>query len=264
MSLRGPIPGVPKYINDGKGRDTYISFYNGGFSKYPYSKSYKKDYYQISPKINHPDLYMRRPIIKYNMDGIGRDYFIHQNILSEHCKLKEFLDFPHMLRNGIEFNPLRINKSLGKTKFEKNLINRIFYGKCNGVKDRLMEPKVKFNKINKNIDNKINLTNPSFNYNLNENSNKINNVKLNSTFNKFKYNVTLTDNNNKNNYNNNVKTKKNKISLSIDKKRKFLNRNMTNDIMDINEKEFMNSVNTLYLFNHKKRKDKKLELPNLI
>ena len=127
-----------------------------------------------------------------------------------------------------------------------------------------MEPKVKFNKINKNIDNKINLTNPSFNYNLNENSNKINNVKLNSTFNKFKYNVTLTDNNNKNNYNNNVKTKKNKISLSIDKKRKFLNRNMTNDIMDINEKEFMNSVNTLYLFNHKKRKDKKLELPNLI
>ena len=249
MSLKGPIPGIPKYLNDGMGRDTYISFFNGGFSNYPYSKSYKRDFYEISLKRNHPDLYMRRPIIKYNMDGNGRDYFIHQNILSEHCKLKDSSDFPHILRNSDEFNPQRINKSFGKTKFEKNLINRIFYGNCPGVKDRLMEPKVKFNKTTKTIDNKDNekIIISS------EILKKMNNIKLNSTFNKSKYNVNLTDDN--------FKTRNKKISLSFDKKRKFLNKN---SLSDLNEKEFIDSVNTLYLFNHKKRNNKKNELPSLI
>ena len=149
MSFKFPIPGVPRYINDGKGRDTYISFYNGGFSNYPYSKSYKKDFYATSQKRYHADLYQRRPIIKYNMDGSGRDFFIHQNILSEHCKLKDFSDFPHMLRNGMEFSPVAYNKSFGKSKFEKQLLNRIFYGRCSGVKDRLMEPKVQLIKKKK-------------------------------------------------------------------------------------------------------------------
>ena len=249
MSLKGPAPGIPKYLNDGMGRDTYISFFNGGFTNYPYSKSYKRDFYEISLKRNHPDLYMRRPIIKYNMDGNGRDYFIHQNILSEHCKLKDFSDFPHILRNGNEFNPVRINKSFGKTKFEKNLINRIFYGNCSGVKDRLMEPKVKFNKKTKTIDNKDN-------ENIfigSENLKKMNNIKMYSSFNIYKYNVNLTDSN--------FKIRNNKISSSVDKKRKFLNKN---SLSDLNEKEFIDSVNTLYLFNHKKRDNKKIELPNLI
>ena len=160
MSNKGPIPGIPKYLNDGKGRDTYISFFNGGFSNYPYSNSYKKDFYENYHKGYHADLYKRRPIIKYNMDGNGRDYFIHQNILSEHCKLKDSSDFPHMLRNGREL-PIRINKSFGRTKFEKNLINRIFYGKCQGINDRLMMPKVKFFKKEKIKDLKYNLTNPN-------------------------------------------------------------------------------------------------------
>lgn len=147
-------PGIPTYINDGKGRDTYISFYNGGFGSYPFSKSYTKDSYEISHKRKRPDLFMRRPIVKYNMDGIGRDYFIHQNILSEHCKLKEFSDFPNSLRNGLETKLIRLNKSNYRNKFEKKLINRIFYGKCPGVKDRQMSPKVKFLKKNDLIKSK--------------------------------------------------------------------------------------------------------------
>ena len=70
-----------------------------------------------------------------------------------------------MLRNSIEINPVRINRSYRKNKFEKDLINRIFYGKCPGVKERLMQPKVKFNKKNMVKDLKYNLTSPTFNKN---------------------------------------------------------------------------------------------------
>lgn len=258
MSNKGPVPGIPKYLNDGKGRDTYISFFNGGFSNYPYSNSYKKDFYEISHKGYHADLYMRRPIVKYNMDGNGRDYFIHQNILSEHCKLKDSSDFPHMLRNGREFAPIRINKSFGRSKFEKNLINRIFYGKCPGVNDRLMMPKVKFNKKEKNTDLKYNLTNPCFN--TNEVIKEMNDLKkdynMNNTYNnKSNYNVYNTDNN----YN--FKSKNNKKAFSVDKKRKFIKRNY---VGDLKENEFIESVKSLYLFNHKKNKAKELDLPILI
>ena len=252
MSNKGQIPGIPKYLNDGKGRDTYISFFNGGFSNYPYSKSYKKDFYEIAHKNYHADLYMRRPIIKYNMDGNGRDYFIHQNILSEHCKLKDSSDFPHMLRNGRDFAPIRINKSFGRTKFEKNLINRIFYGKCPGLNDRLMMPKVKFNRKEKSINLKNN-TNSFFNVN-EDSKEKINDLKLdnnlNNTYNnKIKYTVYNTDGN--------YKTKNKKNVLSLHKKREFINRN---NFGDLKENEFIESIKSLYLFNHKK-KAKELDLP---
>ena len=258
MSNKGSIPGIPKYLNDGKGRDTYISFYNGGFSNYPYSKSYKKDLYEISHKSYHADLYMRRPIVKYNMDGNGRDYFIHQNILSEHCKLKDSSDFPHILRNGREFAPIRMHKSFGRNKFEKNLINRIFYGKCPGLNDRFMMPKVKFIRKEKSIDLKCNLTNPNFR---NVDEKEINNIKkvdnMNNTYtNKLKYNINdinVTDSN--------ILKNNEKKGFSVDKKKKFINRNYINDIK---EKEFINYVKSLYLFNHKKNKGKDLDLPNLI
>lgn len=244
MSNKGPIPGIPKYLNDGKGRDTYISFSNGGFSNYPYSNSYKKDFYEISHKNYHADLYMRRPIVKYNMDGNGRDYFIHQNILSEHCKLKDSSDFPNLLRNGREFTHIRINKSNGRSLFEKNLINRIFYGKCPGLNDRLMMPKVKFNKKEKSIGYKYNLTNPCFN----EVEKEIQNLKKGD------------DNMNKT-YNNNILKNNKKNAFSVDKKRKYINRNNT---CYLKGKEFIESIKSLYLFNHKKNKGKELDSPSLI
>ena len=246
MSIKGPIPGIPKYFNDGKGRDTYISFFNGGFNSYPYSNSYKKDFYDISRKKSHPDLYVQKPIVKYNSDGSGRDFFIHQNILSEHNRLKDYSDFPRMLRNGVEFNSFLLNKSHGKSKFEKNLINRIFYGRCSGIKDRLMEPKVKFNTKLKKKDLKYNLTNP--NIVKNENKKEINNKNNNN--NNFKYKNSLTENV----YDGNlcVKNKnknKNKKALSTNKKR------ISDSFNNIeNDKEFINSVESIFTFNYKKNK----------
>ncbi len=242
MSLKGPIPGIPKYFSDGKGRDTYISFFNGGFSNYPYSNSYKKDFYGINHKKNHPDLYARRPIVKYNADGSGRDFFIHQNILSEHSRLRDFSDFPRMLRSGEEYNPIMFNKSYGKSKFEKNLLNRIFYGRCTGVKDRLMEPKVKFNNKRMSTDLKYNLTNPNFSEN--ENTKEANNKNKNNNCNKYQNNLIEKDGNSY------VKNKnKNKKSFSTDKQRLFKSSTIVED-----DKNFINSVQCIYTFNYKKNK----------
>lgn len=125
--MKGRSTSHNHYINDGCGRDTYISFFNGGFHQYPYSNSYKKDYFEISTKKYHADLFKRRPIIKYDMDGKGRDFFIYQNILSEHDKIKSTTDFPGMLRTNQDLPPLKLCKSTNINRFEKQLINRIYY-----------------------------------------------------------------------------------------------------------------------------------------
>ena len=155
--------------------------------------------------------YARRPIVKYNADGSGRDFFIHQNILSEHSRLRGFSDLPRMLRSGVEYNPIMFNKSYGKSKFEKNLLNRIFYGRCTGVKDRLMEPKVKFNNKRMSTDLKYNLTNPNFSEN--ENTKEVNNKNNNN----IKYQNNLTEK-----HGNSYGKNKNKKSFSTDKQKVLL------------------------------------------
>ena len=121
---------VPIYINNGHGRDTYISFYNGGFGKYKYSKSYKKDYYQIPIHKNHPDLYLRRPIDKYQINGEGREYFIFKGIQADHERIANISSFQRTLRTGESPTEYFMSTKTPRNKFEKRLINRIFYGKC--------------------------------------------------------------------------------------------------------------------------------------
>ena len=250
MSFLGQGPGIPIYKNDGKGRDTYISFANGGFSNYPYSRSYKQDNFEINRRRNHPDLYQRRPIIKYNMDGRGRDFFIQQNILSDHCRLKDFADFPHMLRTGEEINPIYFSKSYRKSKFEKNLINRIFYGKSQGIKDRLMQPKVKFTKKNSSI--KYNLTNPGIIENEDSKAEEI--LKANNDV----INMYST---NPNKFNKNKKLDHFIIkSMSTDRKRTVTNKKNNED----NEQDFIKGLKSLYLFNQKRRGSKEIDLTSLI
>ena len=196
--------------------------------------------------------YARRPIVKYNADGSGRDFFIHQNILSEHSRLRDFSDFPRMLRFVrcvVEYNPIMFNKSYGKSKFEKNLLNRIFYGRCTGVKDRLMEPKVKFNNKRMSTDLKYNLTNPNFSEN--ENTKEANNKNKNNNCNKYQNNLIEKDGNSY------VKNKnKKKKSFSTDKQRLFKSSTIVED-----DKNFINSVQCIYTFNYKKNKG---DLPTLI
>lgn len=151
MSNTGQHLRIPCYSNDGHGRDTYISFSNGGFSNYPYSRSYKKDCYDFYVQKRSSDLYQNRPIIKYNRDGNGRDYFIYQNSVSEHNRGNGISSFPNTLRNFNGYSSNKFPYPLATNRFEKNLIGRIFYGNCKGVKDRQMCPKVSFKK-NLNIE----------------------------------------------------------------------------------------------------------------
>jgi hypothetical protein len=137
-------PKVPIYRSDGNGRDTYIVFSNGGFNNYPYSRSYKKDSFTIPTNKSISDLFKRRPIDKYVPDGRGRDYFIFRDIQNEHDRLADIPNFENILRKRDSSQDyLRLSKN-PSSKFEKRLINRIFYGKCPGMKDRQMSPKVRF------------------------------------------------------------------------------------------------------------------------
>ena len=139
-------PKVPIYRNDGNGRDTYISCFNGGFNNYPYSRSYKKDVFTIPVNKSIPDLFKRRPIDRYVLDGVGRDYFIFRDIQDEHDRISVSPSFENILRkSGPSRDYLRLKKN-PSSKFEKRLINRIFYGKCPGMKDRQLKPKVRFKK----------------------------------------------------------------------------------------------------------------------
>ena len=248
--MKVPIlpPRIPIYINNGYGRDTYISFYNGGFSNYKYSKSYKKDYYQIPMHRNHPDLFKRRPIDKYQISGEGRDFFIFKGIQTEHDRIADNSSFERTLRT--ENSPIEYHMSTKRprNKFEKKLINRIFYGKCQGMKDRQMSPKVKFKKDilkekeEKEEENKEN-NNESF-------RNTSNSISLRNTFLRTS----------RGNENNNIFTHKNNnknikdfellfTPMNTNKKKKLTDRNPnTNQSEDL-----INSVKKIFLYNRKNK-----------
>ena len=244
--MKTPVlpPRIPIYINNGYGRDTYISSYNGGFGNYKYSKSYKKDCYNIPIHKNHPDLYKRRPIDKYQISGEGRDYFIYKGIQTEHDKISDKNSFENILRKGNSPTEYFLSTNIPRNKFERSLINRIFYGKCPGLKDRQMCPKVKFKKdIEKEkeeIDN-----------NSKKEENKIsNNISLSNTF--FKTNKTNKNNNTFNiNYNNNKP-----ISFS-DPINNFNKKRLTQNNTNINQDEdLISSVKKIFLYNSKNKSGK--------
>ena len=228
-------PRIPIYINNGYGRDTYISFYNGGFGNYKYSKSYKKDTYSIPIHRNHPDLFKRRPIDKYQITGEGREYFIYKGIQTEHERISDNNAFENKLRRSD--SPVEFHKSTERpiNKFEKKLINRIFYGKCPGIKDRQMGPKVKFKKdIEKEKEEK-------------EEENKVsNNISLRNSFLK-----TSKEKESSNIFKNN-KEKMNLFFTPINTNRvkKLNNINKIN----INQSEYLiNSVKKIFLYNSKNK-----------
>ena len=240
-------PRIPIYINNGYGRDTYISFYNGGFSNYKYSKSYKKDYYQIPIHRNHPNLFKRRPIDKYQISGEGRDYFIYKDSQIEHDRIGDNSSFERTLRTGDSPIEYHTSTKRPRNKFEKKLINRIFYGKCPGLKDRQMSPKVKFKKdVEKEKEEK-------------EEENKAsNNVSFRNTSNNisFRNTVLRTSRGTENDsiFNLNKSKEKKELELLFTpmnkiKKKKIFDRNsITNQSED-----FVNSVRKIFLYNRKNK-----------
>ena len=138
-------PKIPVYKNNGGGRDTYISFYNGGFGRYKLSDTYFKEKNDSPKHIYHQDLALCKPTKRYFTDGGGRDLYVYNSLLDENDKFKGNLRLNNILRSydNIQY-PIKTSKNISPSKFEKKLLNRIFYGKCPGLKDRLMSPKVKF------------------------------------------------------------------------------------------------------------------------
>jgi len=159
----GHHPKIPNYRNDGAGRDTYISFYNGGFGNYKISNIYSKDPTESPRHYYHQNLALCKPTKRYYTDGGGRDLYVYNSLKEENDKCKGNLRLNNILRSydNVQF-PLRISKNLSPSKFEKKLLDRIFYGNSTDVKDRLMSPKVKFLKkeaIKKRMDENINIDN---------------------------------------------------------------------------------------------------------
>ena len=227
-------PRIPIYINNGYGRDTYISFYNGGFGSYKYSKSYKKDIYDVPIHRNHPDLFKRRPIDRYQISGEGRDYFIYKGIQTEHDRVSDNNSFENVLRKNGSPSQYKTSTERPINKFEKKLVNRIFYGKSLDVKDRQMSPKVKFKKdIEKEREEK-------------EEENKLNNtISLRNTFLKTSKINETTNIFKKNN------DKMNLLFTPINKNRK--------KILKLNnidkDEDLINSVRKIFLYNSRHRVD---------
>ena len=242
---------IPIYINNGTGRDTYISFYNGGLGHYKYSRSYKKDYFQIPIYKYHPDLYKRRPIDRYQISGEGREYFIYKGIQSEHDKITDNTSFERTLRKDDSPREYQLSYKRPRNKFERRLVNRIFYGRCPGMKDRQMSPKVKFKKdierekqkeLEESSNNKnfMTITNSEATYENNESGLKternriINHLSLGNTF----------MNANRGNEDGNLYN-----TLTSRSRKKTITRN--NNPNTIQSDDLISSVRKIFLFNSK-------------
>ena len=194
-----PAPKVVNYRNDGGGRDTYISFYNGGFGNYKLSDTYLKERIDSPKHAYHQNLSLCKPFKRYFTDGGGRDLYVYNSLLDENDKCKGNLRLNNILRSydNTQYHPSN-SKKFSPSRFEKKLINRIFYGKCPGLNDRLMSPKVKFlkkeelqNSREENDDNEKH--NESLQENINEKKDfefkKINRYEMS------KYNASMTETN---------------------------------------------------------------------
>jgi hypothetical protein len=136
------VPGMITYHNDGRGRDTYISMDNGGFWKRPAFVLKEEPSNKHVTKL--PDLSSYKPLNRYYQDGQGRDFYIAKAINKDWVNTSAVIS-SNLFRdnNVINSNPLRLKKKK-YSKFEKRLLDRIFYGKTEGLNERYMSPKVKF------------------------------------------------------------------------------------------------------------------------
>lgn len=150
-------PKIPIYQNLGDGRDTYISFYNGGFGKYKLTDTYLKEKTDSPKHIYHQNLSLCKPTKRYFTDGGGRDTYVYNSLLDENDRCHGNLRLKNILRSyDASQYPNKASQNVSPSRFERRLIDRIFYGNCPGVKDRQMSPKVKFlkRKIFKRIEKK--------------------------------------------------------------------------------------------------------------
>ena len=177
-------PKIPIYQNLGDGRDTYISFYNGGFGKYKLTDTYLKEKTDSPKHIYHQNLSLCKPTKRYFTDGGGRDTYVYNSLLDENDRCKGNLRLNKILRSyDVTQYPNKASQNVSPSRFERRLIDRIFYGNCPGVKDRQMSPKVKFLKKEDIQKNKEENSLISFEAeNENEKNNTISTTKMEKNF----------------------------------------------------------------------------------
>ena len=238
-SLR-QIPKIPTYQNDGCGRDTYISFYNGGFGKYKLSDMYKHEQTESPRHYYHQNLALCKPTKRYFCNGGGRDSYVYISLLEENEKHKGNLRLDNILRSyDNKDHPMKTSKNISPSKFEKRLINRIFYGKCPGLDERFMSPKVKFTKREESQKKE-------------EDEKNLDNVETKEDFIKTRnsrydrnYNACLTEGN--------VGSKKNQFNNSVYQVKKTPKKYK----LEIGQSDnFMNSVKKIFLYNNSNNKGK--------
>ena len=147
MSYASLHPQFVKYESDGLGRDTYISFNNGGFWRSNvYNIKYKQSYPYFK-QTNYRSLgHMAAPFTYYS-DGSGRDSYILKNngglvrtfVPQSNFHLKDILRTPGSCILDFKKNPQR-DGIRAKTVFvseKEHAINRRLRSIENGIKKRL-------------------------------------------------------------------------------------------------------------------------------
>ena len=130
-------PQFTLYESDGRGRDTYISYNNGGF--------WKENINKILPRENY-NTYRYRPFVSlshrtapfsYYSDGSGRDTYIlkdNSGLTKTFVPLKSF-ELKDFLRNSgqrvqlpkkLHFSKGEIKYNKGIRVLEKSLVNRLY------------------------------------------------------------------------------------------------------------------------------------------
>lgn len=252
-------PKVPIYKNIGDGRDTYISFYNGGFGSYKLSDTYLKEKTDSPKHYYYQNLSLCKPTKRYFTDGGGRDLYVYNSLLDENDKCKGNLRLNNILRSYDNSNyPIRTSQNVSPSKFEKKLLNRIFYGNTPGLKDRLMSPKVKFltkEDIRKRMDDTFNSVVPEDEKNnaLGENKNEKNieyDEKQNNRYETNIYSPSMTESN-ANTLKNNIKTEMNNSLYNLKKtpKKYKLEIGQSDNLVD--------SVKKIFLYNNSKNNKNK-------
>ena len=252
-------PKVPIYKNIGDGRDTYISFYNGGFGSYKLTDTYLKEKTDSPKHYYYQNLSLCKPTKRYFTDGGGRDLYVYNSLLDENDKCKGNLRLNNILRSYDNINyPIRTSQNVSPSKFEKKLLNRIFYGNTPGLKDRLMSPKVKFltkEDIRKRMDDTFNSDVPEDEKNnaLGENKNEKNieyDEKQNNRYESNIYNPSMTESNSST-LKNNIKTETTNSLYNLKKtpKKYKLEIGQNDNLVD--------SVKKIFLYNNSKNNKNK-------
>lgn len=243
-------PKIPVYKNSGDGRDTYISFYNGGFGRYQLSDTYLKERTDSPKHIYHQNLSLCKPTKRYFTDGGGRDTYVYNSLLDENDKCKGNLRLNNILRSYDPINyPIRNSRNISPSRFEKKLIDRIFYGNCPGVKDRQMSPKVKFLKkkdLLKNEDSSFdneNEKNLTFLETKEEKALDLKDKKENNIHDMSSYNAHVTENN--------VNYSQNKTGMEFNNNLFSLKKTPKKYRPEVGQNDnLVNSVKKIFLYNN--------------